>query len=130
MTFREVLLIGGENVKTQVQQLNEGVSSQRDSLSKCMCTNNHTFSKPKLKQKNKQLPVKYRLFSLREYSSISRCRSERWERGRLKYSHENGLLNGRLEQRLLVDFYLEAVVSNQLDNHVFAPPQRRVSYAV
>lgn len=48
LTFREVLLIGGENVKTQVQQLNEGVSSQRDSLSKCMCTNNHTFSKPKL----------------------------------------------------------------------------------
>ena len=46
MTFREVLLIGGENVKTQVQQLNEGVSSQRDSLSKCMWANNHTFSKP------------------------------------------------------------------------------------
>ena len=58
MTFREVLLIGGENVKTQVQQLNEGVSSQRDSLSKCMCANNHTFSKPNFKKK-KQLPLKY-----------------------------------------------------------------------
>ena len=50
-TFREVLLIGGENVKTQVQQLNEGVSSQRDSLSKSTCTNNHTFSKPKFLKK-------------------------------------------------------------------------------
>ena len=52
MTFREVLLIGGENVKTQVQQLNEGVSSQRDSLSKCMCANNHTFSKPNFLKKS------------------------------------------------------------------------------
>ena len=51
MTFREVLLIGGENVKTQVQQLHEGVSSQRDSLSKSTCTNNHTFSKPKFLKK-------------------------------------------------------------------------------
>ena len=74
LTFREVLLIGGENVKTQVQQLNEGVSSQRDSLSQCMCTNNHTFSKQKFKKK-KQLPVKYCLFSLPEYSSISKCKS-------------------------------------------------------
>ena len=31
LNFREVLLIGGENVKTQVQQLNEGVSNKRDS---------------------------------------------------------------------------------------------------
>ena len=57
MTFREVLLIGGENVKTQVQQLNEGVSSQRDSLSKCMCANNHTFSKPKFKKKATPLEI-------------------------------------------------------------------------
>lgn len=57
MTFREVLLIGGENVKTQVQQLNDGVSSQRDSLSKCICTNNHTFSKPKFKKKATPLEI-------------------------------------------------------------------------
>lgn len=57
ITFREVLLIGGENVKTQVQQLNEGVSSQRDSLSKCICTNNHTFSKPKFEKKATPLEI-------------------------------------------------------------------------
>ena len=57
MTFREVLLIGGENVKKQVQQLNEGVSLQRDSLSKCMCANNHTSSKPNFLKKATPLEI-------------------------------------------------------------------------
>lgn len=135
MTFREVLLIGGENVKTQVQQLNEGVSSQRDSMSKCMCTNNHTFSKPKLKQKNAtplEIPPFFPprvlfYFQMQEPQGGG----ERWERGLWRYSHENGLLNGRLEQRLLVDFYLKRLfLISWIIMLVFAPPQRRVSCAV
>lgn len=140
MTFREILLIGGENVKTQVQQLNEGVSSERDSLSKCMCGNNPTFSKPKLKKKKKEGT----LFEIPNFPSqstllfpnaiSSRRRGEVTERGGgglWKYSHENGLFNRTLNSASWWILTLKRLfLISWIIMLVFAPPQRHASYAV
>ena len=139
--FREVLLIGGENVKTQVQQLNEGVSSQRDSLSQCMCTNSHTFSKQKLKKKKatpREIlpffpPRVLFYFQMQEpQGGGERPLREEGGGGRLwKCSRGNGLFHKTLNSSYLWILTLKRLfLISWIIKLVFAPPQRHASHAV